>query len=101
MICKKQAITNPINTIMSVKRFMGHKWDEVTMEAGHWSYKLVKGDNDTVKLTLMATIYTTEISAMILQKMKKTEDYLGQEVTVSSLLFLPILMTLRGNKGSR
>ncbi len=80
---KRQAITNPLNTIMSVKRFMGHKWDEVTQEAGHWSYKLVKGDNDTVRIDIEGRMYTPqEISAMILQKMKKTaEDYLGQEVT--------------------
>lgn len=80
---KRQAITNPTNTIMSVKRFMGHKWDEVTTEAGHWSYKLVKGDNDTIRIDIDGRQYTPqEISAMILQKMKKTaEDYLGQEVT--------------------
>ncbi len=80
---KRQAITNPLNTIMSVKRFMGHKWDEVTSEAGHWSYKLVKGDNNTVRIDIDGRQYTPqEISAMILQKMKKTaEDYLGQEVT--------------------
>ncbi len=80
---KRQAITNPMNTIMSVKRFMGHKWDEVTTEAGHWSYKLVKGDNDTIRIDIDGRQYTPqEISAMILQKMKKTaEDYLGQEVT--------------------
>ncbi|MDQ2863618.1 MAG: molecular chaperone DnaK, partial [Bacteroidota bacterium] len=79
---KRQAITNPQNTIMSVKRFMGHKWDEVTTEAGHWSYKLVKGDNNTVRIDIDGRNYTPqEISAMILQKMKKTaEDYLGQEV---------------------
>ena len=80
---KRQAITNPHNTIMSVKRFMGHKWDEVTSEAGHWSYKVIKGDNNTVRLDIDGRPYTPqEISAMILQKMKKTaEDYLGQEVT--------------------
>lgn len=80
---KRQAITNPVNTIMSVKRFMGHKWDEVTTEAGHWSYKLVKGDNDTIRIDIDGRQYTPqEISAMILQKMKKTaEDYLGQEVS--------------------
>jgi len=80
---KRQAITNPQNTIMSVKRFMGHKWEEVTTEASHQSYKLVKGDNDTVRLDIEGRQYTPqEISAMILQKMKKTaEDYLGQEVT--------------------
>ncbi len=80
---KRQAITNPLNTIISVKRFMGHKWDEVTSEAGHWSYKLVKGDNNTVRIDIDGRQYTPqEISAMVLQKMKKTaEDYLGQEVT--------------------
>ncbi len=79
---KRQAITNPTNTIMSVKRFMGHKWDEVTTEAGHWSYKVVKGDNNTIRIDIDGRNYTPqEISAMILQKMKKTaEDYLGQEV---------------------
>jgi molecular chaperone DnaK len=80
---KRQAITNAQNTIMSVKRFMGHKWDEVTSEAGHWSYKVVKGDNNTVRIDIDGRHYTPqEISAMTLQKMKKTaEDYLGQEVT--------------------
>ena len=80
---KRQAITNAQNTIMSVKRFMGHKWDEVTSEAGHWSYKVVKGDNNTVRIDIDGRQYTPqEISAMTLQKMKKTaEDYLGQEVT--------------------
>src|SRR5674476_37759 len=80
---KRQAITNPTNTIMSVKRFMGHKWDEVTTEATHQSYKLIKGDNDTIRIDIDGRQYTPqEISAMILQKMKKTaEDYLGQEVT--------------------
>ncbi|MEP6616721.1 MAG: molecular chaperone DnaK, partial [Ginsengibacter sp.] len=80
---KRQAITNPLNTIMSVKRFMGHKWDEVTTEAGHWSYKVVKGDNNTVRIDIDGRPYTPqELSAMILQKMKKTaEDYLGQEVS--------------------
>jgi molecular chaperone DnaK len=80
---KRQAITNPHNTIMSVKRFMGHKWDEVTSEVGHWSYKVVKGDNNTVRIDIEGRQYTPqEISAMILQKMKKTaEDYLGQSVS--------------------
>jgi molecular chaperone DnaK len=80
---KRQAITNPTNTIMSVKRFMGHKWNEVTTETTHQSYKIVKGDNDTIRIDIEGRQYTPqEISAMILQKMKKTaEDYLGQEVT--------------------
>jgi molecular chaperone DnaK len=80
---KRQAITNPVNTIMSVKRFMGRRYDEVTNEITHWSYKVVKGDNNTVRIDIDGRLYTPqEISAMILQKMKKTaEDYLGQEVT--------------------
>lgn len=80
---KRQAITNPQNTISSVKRFMGRRYDEVTEEISHWSYKVAKGDNDTVRVAIDDRLYTPqEISAMILQKMKKTaEDYLGQEVT--------------------
>lgn len=80
---KRQAITNPQNTISSVKRFMGRRHDEVTEEISHWSYKVVKGDNNTVRIDIDGRMYTPqEISAMVLQKMKKTaEDYLGQEVT--------------------
>ncbi len=80
---KRQAITNPQNTINSVKRFMGRRHDEVTEEISHWSYKVAKGDNNTVRIDIDGRLYTPqEISAMILQKMKKTaEDYLGQEVT--------------------
>jgi molecular chaperone DnaK len=79
---KRQAITNPQNTISSVKRFMGRRHDEVTEEISHWSYKVAKGDNNTVRVAIEDRLYTPqELSAMILQKMKKTaEDYLGQEV---------------------
>jgi len=80
---KRQAITNPQNTIMSVKRFMGRRFDEVNEEKSHWSYKVAQGDNNTVRIDIEGRLYTPqEISAMVLQKMKKTaEDYLGQEVT--------------------
>ncbi|MES2774190.1 MAG: molecular chaperone DnaK [Bacteroidota bacterium] len=80
---KRQAITNPHNTITSVKRFMGRRYDEVTEELTHWGYKVVKGDNNTVRIDIDGRQYTPqEISAMVLQKMKKTaEDYLGTEVT--------------------
>lgn len=80
---KRQAITNPINTIMSVKRFMGHKYDEVSSELKNVSYKVVKGDNDTIRVDIDGRNYTPqEISAIILQKMKKTaEDFLGTEVS--------------------
>lgn len=79
---KRQAITNPINTITSVKRFMGRRYDEVTEEIKHWSYKVAKGDNNTVRIDIDGRLYTPqEISAMVLQKMKKVaEDYLGYEV---------------------
>jgi len=80
---KRQAITNPANTIMSVKRFMGRRYDEVTSELKGIAYEVVKGDNNTARVKIGDRLYTPqEISAMILQKMKKTaEDYLGGEVT--------------------
>ena len=80
---KRQAITNPTRTIFSIKRFMGENWDQVQKEVTRVPYKVVKGDNNTPRVDIDGRLYTPqEISAMILQKMKKTaEDYLGQEVT--------------------
>ena len=80
---KRQAITNPTRTISSIKRFMGHRFDEVSNEINRSAYKVVKGDNNTVRVEIDDRKYTAqEISAMVLQKMKKTaEDFLGQEVT--------------------
>ena len=80
---KRQSITNPKNTIMSIKRFMGSRYTEIANRIGRASYNVVKGDNDTVRVNIEGRLYTPqELSAMVLQKMKKTaEDYLGQEVT--------------------
>ena len=80
---KRQAITNPTNTISSVKRFMGKKHSNVSEELRGISYTVEKGNNDTVRVKIGDRNYTPqELSAMILQKMKSTaEDYLGTEVT--------------------
>jgi len=80
---KRQAITNPENTIFSIKRFMGERYDKVEKEINRVPYKIIKGDNNTPRVKTRDRVYTPqEISAMILQKMKKTaEDYLGTEVT--------------------
>jgi molecular chaperone DnaK len=80
---KRQAITNPKNTISSIKRFMGKKYEDVTNEMKMVSYQVERGNNDTVRVRIDDRLYTPqEISAMILQKMKSTaEDYLGTSVT--------------------
>ena len=80
---KRQAITNPKNTVFSIKRFMGETYDQVQKEIARVPYTVVKGDNNTPRVDIEGRKYTPqEISAIILQKMKKTaEDYLGQEVT--------------------
>ncbi len=79
---KRQAITNPHNTISSIKRFMGKKFHEVSEEMKMVSFKIEKGNNDTVRVRIGDRLYTPqEISAMVLQKMKTTaEDYLGTTV---------------------
>ena len=80
---KRQAITNPLKTIYSIKRFMGETYDKMVNEIGRVPYQVVKGPNNTPRIDIDGKLYTPqEISAMVLQKMKKTaEDYLGQTVT--------------------
>ncbi len=80
---KRQAITNPTKTVFSIKRFMGETYDRLSKEVARVPYKVVKGDNNTPRVDIDGRLYTPqEISAIVLQKMKKTaEEYLGQEVT--------------------
>ena len=80
---KRQAVTNPQKTVYSIKRFMGNKFSESKKEVGRVPYKVVKGDNDTPRVDIDGRLYTPqELSAMVLQKMKKTaEEFLDQEVT--------------------
>jgi molecular chaperone DnaK len=80
---RRQAITNPTNTLFSVKRFIGSRYSEVVNETGKVPYKVVKGDNDTCKIDINGRMYSPqEISAIVLQKMKKAaEDFLGTSVT--------------------
>ena len=80
---KRQAVTNPKNTVSSIKRFMGRKREEVSREVTEIPYEVVSGDNGSARVKISDRLYSPpEISAMVLQKMKKTaEDYIGQEVT--------------------
>ena len=79
---KRQAITNPQNTVSSIKRFMGESYDQVQKEINRVPYKVIKGENSTTRVDISGKLYSPqEISAIILQKMRKTaEDYLGQEI---------------------
>ena len=80
---KRQAITNPTNTIASIKRFMGSRYTEAGNDVNKTAYEVVKGDNDTIKVKIADRNYSPqEISAIVLQKIKKVaEDFLGEEVT--------------------
>jgi molecular chaperone DnaK len=82
-IAKRQAVTNPRNTVYSIKRFMGRHYEEVGAEIANVPYKVVKGANGDARVEIAGKTYSPpEISAMVLQKMKQTaEDYLGQKVT--------------------
>src|SRR3989454_12525447 len=81
-VAKRQAVTNPQNTVFSIKRFMGRRLNEVTQEAQRGPYKILAGQNDLASVEIQGKRYTPpEISAMILQKMRQTaEDYLGHKV---------------------
>lgn len=80
---KRQAVTNPENTVFSIKRFMGRFYNEVGNEINEVPYKIEKGNNDVVMVSTGDKKYSPpEISAMVLQKMKQTaEDYLGEKIT--------------------
>ena len=83
MPAKRQAITNPQNTIASIKRFMGRQFGEVESEIKTVPYEVIRGDNNTARVNVNDRVYTPqEISAMVLQRLKQTaEDYLGEKVT--------------------
>ncbi len=82
-VAKRQSITNPENTVYSVKRFMGRRYDEVSQEIRIVPYKVVKGENDIARIEVRGKVYSPpEISAMVLQKLKAAaEDYMGEKVT--------------------
>jgi molecular chaperone DnaK len=82
-VAKRQAVTNPEATVYSIKRFMGHRYDEVAQEAARMPYKVVRGPHDDARVEISGKAYSpAEISAMILGKLKSAaEDFLGEKVT--------------------
>ncbi|MFN9201806.1 MAG: Hsp70 family protein, partial [Gemmatimonas sp.] len=93
-IAKRQAVTNPQNTIFSIKRFMGRRVAEAQQEQSRVPYQIVAGPNDVAAVEVAGKRYTPpEISAMVLQKMKQTaEDYLGHQVT-KAVITVPAYFT--------
>src|SRR5260221_1892376 len=82
-VAKRQGVTNPENTVFSIKRFMGRKVEEVTSEASRVPYQVMRAENGDARVDARGKAYSPpEISAMVLQKLKQAaEDYLGEKVT--------------------
>lgn len=93
-LAKRQAVTNAENTIFSIKRFIGRRWDDTQDERGRVPYNCIRGKDDTVDVQIRGRNYTPqEVSAMILQKLKQdAENYLGQEVT-QAVITVPAYFT--------
>ncbi len=93
-LAKRQAVTNAENTVYSIKRFIGRRWDDTEEERSRVPYRCVKGKDDTVNVEIRGTQYTPqEISAIILQKLKQeAENYLGEEVT-QAVITVPAYFT--------